>query len=559
MKKGLGIAGKVVALVIISMVVSLSVIITLVLTRSRTTVSDLTHNYMVDVVQVAGHQLDAVRSEGEEGFTSSAIGAVVKDLQIAGMDSSYAYVVDADSTMLYHPTPEKIGQPVENDAVKQLLTSISEGTFPEPDVIEYDFKGVDKYAAYYISQDASYIVILTADRSDVYKDVNSMIFFAMIAEIIVFILFGVISSIISHKIVNPIKLLNNEIKKLANLNFTRSPQIEKLALAKDECGQISSSVIGLQNQLQEVTERLQGLTENLFLAAEAMGKNANNSVESVGQVEKATEEIAQGASSQAEETQTATENVVVMGDMVEETAYEVNVLRSNAEEMDRAGDEALAILDKLNATNDKTRKSVELVYEQTNITNESVGEIRTAIAMISEIAEQTNLLSLNASIEAARAGEMGRGFAVVASEIQKLAEQSNSSARQIEDVILRITAESEKSVAVMNEIKGIIAQQDADVQATEQSFRRVKEGIDASMNSIEQISSRTTALDGSRVKVVDVVQNLTAIAEENAASAEETLASASEANQIMTTIGTDAENLNQLAKELLGCVEMFTV
>ena len=103
----------------------------------------------------------------------------------------------------------------------------------------------------------------------------------------------------------------------------------------------------------------------------------------------------------------------------------------------------------------------------TDQTNESAAKIQEVTSLISSIAEETNLLSLNASIEAARAGEAGRGFAVVAEEIGKLAEQSNQSAKQIEDIIAQLVADSSRSVKTMEAVREITSRQSEDIGKTE--------------------------------------------------------------------------------------------
>ena len=172
---------------------------------------------------------------------------------------------------------------------------------------------------------------------------------------------------------------------------------------------------------------------------------------------------------------------------------------------------------------------------------------------------QTNLLSLNASIEAARAGEAGRGFAVVASEIQKLAEQSNRSANEIEKIIENLSEESAKSVAIMDDVKEIIDAQNRDVGETEKAFRLVKEDIDASIESIELIADKTKSLNEARERVIDVVHNLTSIAQENAASTEETLANATKVNDAINDVERQAETLKVIADNLTQMIGKITL
>ena len=313
----------------------------------------------------------------------------------------------------------------------------------------------------------------------------------------------------------------------------------------------------LRKELADVIRSITGQSVELHDASNAMNNSAYETSQSVDQFEKAINEIAQGATSQAQETQTATENVILMGNMIEETNNEVEKLRNNARSMRDSGDKALNILAELNNINQKTKEASQTIYEQTKMTNESALKIKEATDIITDIAEETNLLSLNASIEAARAGEQGRGFAVVASQIQKLAEQSNDSARQIADIINLLITDSEKTVETMEDVKAVIEQQNEHVINTGKAFMEVKTGIDSSVESVREITAKTKQLDDARVKVVDVVQNLTAIAEENAASTEETSASASEVGAIMGTISDNAQQLNTIADELKNSIKQF--
>ena len=248
-----------------------------------------------------------------------------------------------------------------------------------------------------------------------------------------------------------------------------------------------------------------------------------------------------------------------MGNMVEETNQEVRNLMDNADNMRKASDEASTTLSDLEKINQQAKDAIDVIYEQTNTTNESALKIREATSLITSIAEETNLLSLNASIEAARAGEQGRGFAVVASQIQKLAEQSNDSARQIEAIIDSLISDSQKAVETMGEVKEIMNSQNENVEKTNSIFTQVKEGIFNSIDGVNKIADKTQKLDEARVNVVDVVQSLSAIAEENAASTEETSASVTEVSNIIYSISENATQLKEVANGLEENMNIFKI
>jgi methyl-accepting chemotaxis protein len=328
---------------------------------------------------------------------------------------------------------------------------------------------------------------------------------------------------------------------------------------KDEIGHLSRSITGLQNQLLEIVKGIQTQTDELTDASAAMKVRMGETTDNVTQVERAVEEIATGAGSQAEETQNATENVIFMGNMVEETAHEVDSLLRKAQEMIEIGENAAATLKELENINQKTKESIDIIYEQTNTTNQSAVKIREATSLITAIAEETNLLSLNASIEAARAGEQGRGFAVVAAQIQKLAEQSNESAMKIEEIIHSLIHDSDEAVETMDEVKEIMIEQSTHVEQTEAIFKKVIAGIQESSDGISRISDMTERLDKARVQVVDTVQNLTAIAEENAASTQETSASTAEVSNAIGVIAEQSEKVADISEEIHKSMGYFRV
>ena len=548
--------GKIVLLIVAALMVSNLAIMFITIPAVKSNMTSVVHNYMLDLTKSAGEIVD-----NEIGTPtlehSEMMAGMLGEIKLEGVDSSYVYVVAADGTMLYHPTPDKIGQPVENAVVTGLVADLAAGKQVKPEVVEYEFKGAIKYAGYYVTADQSAIIVLTADESEVLAPVNKVVRRVFFAIIFILIASCLICYSIAGKLAAPITQLTGIINRLAELNFRESPLLETLSWRKDETGTMARSVRHLLERMRGVIEELKNQSTKLYKTSELMDSHAEETSTTVGHGETAVNEIAEGATSQAQETQRANDDVITMGNMIEATNHEVSTLQATAEQMRESSEEALKTLKELDSINRQAIESIDVIYRQTNTTNESALKIKEATILISSIAEETNLLSLNASIEAARAGEAGRGFAVVASQIQKLAEQSNSSAEQIDEIIHELIEDSAKAVETMGEVKQIMSQQSDNMRKTSEVFAVVQDGIGSSLAGVNQITSKTTKLDEARTSVVEVVQSLTAIAQQNAASTEETSASVIEVSNIMQEIAENAGQLKDVAQILEDSMNEF--
>lgn len=520
--------------------------------------SAMQSSYMKDVAMAYGRMLGEYVTEGGLDVVSTPeVQDLLKEISINGKESSYAYVVDLDGTMLYHPIAEKIGVSVENAVVKQMLADIRDGKPQETSVYEYDFRGAIKYAGIYPDVEHGFLLIISADKAEITSDIQSILLKTLLSTLIAFVICVVIALFCSAIITKPIKEMAEIADRFSTLDLRDDDRRERIGQRRDEVGLLGRSIGGVREQFHAIVTEIKTQSNNIHTTAASLDEHTKETLNNIEQVERAVYEIAEGASSQAEDTQKATENVIRMGNMVEDTNQEVENLYLYANAMKKSGDDASKTLSDLEEINHKAKESIDLIYQQTNTTNESALKIREATELITFIAEQTNLLSLNASIEAARAGEQGRGFAVVASQIQKLAEQSNESARQIGEIITLLISDSGKAVDTMNEVMEIMEVQNKNIQQMGRQFEQLFAAIDKSNRGVGNIADRTKSLDEARVNVVDIVQNLTAIAEENAAGTQETSASVTEVNDIVSQISENANQLRRIAEELEHRMEIF--
>ena len=339
-----------------------------------------------------------------------------------------------------------------------------------------------------------------------------------------------------------------------NLNLQVS---ERMLKRKDELGVMGRAVQSLLDKLQEIIGSVKQNTSTLMVKGDSLESMASQSSTTADEISTAVEDISKGAVSMAEDIESATLQITNMGILIEKIVDSVQELDQLSGQMHQADTESEQIIHELSASNDKTTEAIKKIEVSVHTTNESVTRIQEAVSLIASIASETSLLALNASIEAARAGEAGRGFSVVATQISKLSEDSAQSTKTIEDIIHQLTLDSEASVKVMNEVNEIITEQQKKLDQTKEKFSDVSSGIDSSMKESRLIHDQAGECDSERGKVVDVIQSLSAVSEENAASTEQTTASMQELNATINLLAEAARELKDMAVSLEEEVAFF--
>ena len=378
----------------------------------------------------------------------------------------------------------------------------------------------------------------------------------ILITLVIIVISMILASVMLWVIIKSLKKSVKDLGAVAEGELAISDQTKQIKKT-DEISEIAITTVKLREALRNVIGEIMESIDLVKESSEKLSVTADKTQETTEVVKRAVNDISKGAMAQAEETTTANTHVVEMGNYIANTVSDVNQLTSKASAMNESSMEAIDILGELQDINMQTKDAIDMIYSQTNTTNLSAQKIREATNIITDIAEETNLLSLNASIEAARAGEQGRGFAVVASQIQKLAEQSDKSAKDIQAIISMLLKDSNQAVQTMEVVKDTIQKQSEKVEVSRIKVDSVNSGIKNFTEGINEIRKRTNKLDKERTHIVDIVQNLTAIAQQNAASAEETSTSTAELSITMVEVADAIDLLKRITKKLCTEVEIF--
>ena len=463
---------------------------------------------------------------------------LIGQIEMSGVEGSYAYMVSPDGTMLYHKDESKIGQPVENAAVKGIVADLAAGKDVPDGSCTYEYKGAQKVAGYAFTN-AGNIVIVTADRDAMMSGVDHMRLMLIIIGIVSLVIAIILVAFFTKFMLKALERLVPMINKTANYDFTEDAESERLARRTDEIG-------GIARALAKTRDNLRDMVTMISHAGTSIDANVNMlqaTIDKVGTIcednSATTETLAAGMEETAATTSTIAQNV----SHVQENARDIDML---ADEGARMSDEVSKRANELASTTQiASRKTmdmyetVKLKSDEAIVASQAVNKINELTGTIMAISSQTSLLALNASIEAARAGEAGRGFAVVATEIGNLANQTseavtnisgiveevNSAVGQLSECLTQTTSFLETNVLSDYEEFGKVSvqyKQDADTFGN--SMNEIRSSIGSLNTDIEKIAGAISGIDSNVTDtshgVVDIATRTTEMATESHNSAD---------------------------------------
>lgn len=548
-------AAKIIVMVILAVIVSNVICMVFILESSKKQITDSVKHTMVDVVNTTSKIMEnEISNSGVDDLDYDGYANNLSDVKLEGMDSAYMYVVQNDGTMLYHPTKEKVGQPVENAVIKGVVQQLQDGKKPGTTVVEYDFNGTTKYSAYTILNNEN-ILVLTADESEALAGITTVTGVAVGIIAIVVLIAIIISFIMGRRLMRPLVKVSTIIEDVANGNIEADFSVVKES--NDEIGLIIEKMKELTQSLGSIVGKIRNSSDTMSSNSYELNDTSSQTLAANNEISKAVEDVAEGSTGMAASISKINENLLEMSNETKDINASVDEIKNQTVAVQ---DSSKIMNDKIKSMQDSSHKmdeGISAISKRIETVNTTVDKVSNIVSVIEEISSETNLLSLNASIEAARAGDAGKGFAVVAQEIRVLSDNTNTELENIKQIISSLVEECRYCVQASGTIVEDNAKQKEEIKAVLDEFGSLDEQIQKTAEKADEIEELVTAMIELNDDITKSSNSLTDVSAANAAATEEMNANSEELNAMMHGVSEMAEHMNNESDGLKEALSFF--
>jgi len=329
--------------------------------------------------------------------------------------------------------------------------------------------------------------------------------------------------------------------------------------SKDEIGSLQNSLNSMVHHLKEIIQKSHETANHVSRFSSELNYGAREIYESSSQVSTSIEKVNDGVESQLGQNKLNHEKFIQILDEVEEikdkSSYVFNQSSQASDEADEGNSLIGETYNDWHEISDSVERFSKVIYE---LERRSY-EISSFVNIINKISKQTNLLALNATIEASRAGVNGKGFTVVANEVKNLAEQSQSAAEEITEVIESIQKDVEQSSELMSIVLDKTQQGTININKSGKKFDQIFTLIKEITNNMKGVSSSTNDIYNNSQHVLSSLEESTTNAKQSKTQMMNVSASSSQQLAFSKEISSSIEKLHHSSQELEKLLNRFSL